>query len=107
MLLHLRVEILGERLIWLNLYEVLFIMFSAQTIISEILENILLLLHQRVGTFRLAFSLFEFIRVIVYNVSTQIIASEILENMLLHLRVETLGERLICLNLYEIFFYNG
>ena len=53
---------MGERLIWLNLYEVLFIMFSARTITCEILEN-----------------------------------------MLLHLRAETLGERLICLNLCEIF----
>ena len=48
MLLHLRVEILGERLIWLNLYEVLFIMFSARTITCEILEN--MLLHLRAET---------------------------------------------------------
>ena len=33
---------MGERLIWLNLYEVLFIMFSARTITCEILENMLL-----------------------------------------------------------------
>ena len=32
------------------------------------------------------------------------IASKILENMLLHLRAGTLGERLICVNLYGIFF---
>ena len=53
-------ELLGERLICLNLYEVLFITFSTQTITSEILEN--MLLHLRVGTFRWAFNLFEFIR---------------------------------------------
>ena len=47
MLLHLRVEILGERLIWLNLYEVLF-MFLARTITCEILEN--MLLHLRAET---------------------------------------------------------
>ena len=47
MLLYLRVEILGERLIWLNLYEVSFIMFSARTITCEILEN--MLLHLRAG----------------------------------------------------------
>ena len=70
-------------------------MFSARTIASEILENILL--HLRVETFRCACNLF-----IMF--STRTIASEILENMLLHLRAGTLDERLICLNLYEIFY---
>ena len=35
-------KLLSERLICLNLYEVLFIMFSARTITCEILENMLL-----------------------------------------------------------------
>ena len=35
--------------------------------------------------------------------SARTITYEILENVLLHLRAETLGERLICLNLCEIF----
>ena len=43
-------KLLSERLICLNLYEVLFIMFSTQTIASEILKNILL--NLRVETFK-------------------------------------------------------
>ena len=47
-LLRFELKLLSERLICLNLYEVLFIMFSARTITCEILEN--MLLHLRAET---------------------------------------------------------
>ena len=41
-------KLLSERLVCLNLYEALFIMFSARTTVSEILEN--MLFHLRAET---------------------------------------------------------
>ena len=92
-------ELLGERLICLNLYEIFFIKFLTFT--REILENILL--HLWVETLGERLSCLNLYEVLFIMFSARTITGEILEDMLLYLRAETLGVRLICLNLCEIF----